>query len=137
MCNRELEDFSKSLRNLEGSTTYQPPFGVVTQAGLVALFRICMEQACGAARRALGEQGFPETALTYMTASQNFPAIYINRLSQKDLAAHPFLNYTQARDIVSLRRISGVIKTIADISALPSFDAKTIERIKPLLRFEK
>jgi DNA uptake protein ComE-like DNA-binding protein len=58
-------------------------------------------------------------------------------LSQKDLAAHPLLNYTQARDIVSLRRISGVIKTIADISALPSFDARTIERIKPLLRFEK
>ena len=64
MGNRGLENFSKSLRNLEGSTTYQPPFGVVTQAGLVALFRICMEQACGAARRALGEQGFPETALT-------------------------------------------------------------------------
>ena len=95
------------------------------------------KQAFTSPEELLTIRDFPETALTYMTASQNFPAIYINRLSQKDLAAHPFLNYTQARDIVSLRRISGVIKTIADISALPSFDAKTIERIKPLLRFEK
>ena len=46
MGNRGLENFSKSLRNLEGSAIYQPPFGVVTQAGLVAPFRICMEQAC-------------------------------------------------------------------------------------------
>ena len=95
------------------------------------------KQAFTSPEELLSIRDFPETALEYMTASQNFPAIYVNRLSQKDLAAHPFLNYTQARDIVSLRRISGVIKTIADISALPSFDAKTIERIKPLLRFEK
>ena len=46
MGNRELENFSKSLRNLESSAIYQPPFDVVTQAGLVAPFRICMEQAC-------------------------------------------------------------------------------------------
>ena len=95
------------------------------------------KQAFTSPEELLSIRDFPETALTYMTASQNFPAIYVNRLSHKDLAAHPFLNYTQARDIVSLRRISGVIKTIADISALPSFDAKTIERIKPLLRFDK
>ena len=82
-------------------------------------------------------RNFPETALTYMTASQNFPPIYVNQLSQKDLAAHPLLNYAQARDIVSLRRISGTIKTVTDLAGLPSFDTKTIARITPLLRFEK
>ena len=60
MGNRGLENFSKSLRNLEGSTIYQPPFGVVTQAGLVALFRICMEQACELRENwSLEEQGWP------------------------------------------------------------------------------
>ena len=80
---------------------------------------------------------FPETALEYMTASQNFPVIYVNRSSQKDLAAHPLLNYTQARDITTLRRVSGTITSAADLAALPSFDVKTIERITSLLRFEE
>jgi len=95
------------------------------------------KQAFTSPEELLSIRDFPETALEYMTASQNFPPIFINLWSQKELSAHPFLNYTQARDIVSLRRISGVIKTIADISALPSFDARTVERITPLLRFDK
>lgn len=79
---------------------------------------------------------FPETALTYMTASQNFPVIYVNLWSQKELAAHPLLNYAQARDVIALRRVSGVIEAASDLAALPSFDAKTMENITPLLRFD-
>ena len=79
---------------------------------------------------------FPETALTYMTASQNFPVIYVNLWSQKELAAHPLLNYAQARDVIALRRVSGVIGAASDLAALPSFDAKTMEKITPLLRFD-
>ena len=82
-------------------------------------------------------RNFPETALTYMTASQDFPEIYVNKWSQKELDAHPLINYAQARDIINLRRVAGAITSATDIAALPSFDAKTMERITPLLRFEK
>ena len=83
----------------------------------------------------LAIRNFPETALTYMTASQDFPAIYINCWSQKKLASHPLLNYTQARDIISLRRLSGPITSATDLAALPSFSPALIEKITPLLRF--
>ena len=78
---------------------------------------------------------FPETALTYMTASQDFPIIYINLQSQKQLASHPLLNYLQARDIISLRRLSGPITSPSDLITLPSFTPALIEKITPLLRF--
>ena len=83
----------------------------------------------------LAIRNFPETALTYMTASQDFPAIYINCWSQKQLASHPLLNYTQARDIISLRRLLGPITSATDLAALPSFSPALIEKITPLLRF--
>ena len=83
----------------------------------------------------LAIRNFPETALTYMTASQDLPAIYINCWSQKQLASHPLLNYTQARDIISLRRLSGPITSATDLAALPSFSPALIEKITPLLRF--
>ena len=83
----------------------------------------------------LAIRNFPETALTYMTASQDFPAIYINCWSQKKLASHPLLNYTPARDIISLRRLSGPFTSATDLAALPSFSPALIEKITPLLRF--
>ena len=79
---------------------------------------------------------FPETALTYMTASQNFPEIFVNLWSQKQLAAHPLLNYVQARDIIALRRTAGTISAVSDLAALPSLDPRTMERITPFLRFD-
>ncbi len=94
------------------------------------------KQAFTSPEELLSIRDFPETALTYMTASQNFPPIFINLWSQKELSAHPLLNYTQARDIMSLRRLSGAITRASDISALPSFDARTVERITPFLRYD-
>ena len=93
-------------------------------------------QAFTSPEELLSIRDFPETALEYMTASQNFPPIFINLWSQKELSAHPLLNYTQARDIMSLRRLSGAITRASDISALPSFDARTVERITPFLRYD-
>ena len=94
-------------------------------------------QAFSSPEELLVIRNFPETALTYMTASQDFPEIYVNKWSQKELDAHPLINYAQARDIITLRRVAGAITSATDIAALPSFDAKTMERITPLLRFEK
>lgn len=94
------------------------------------------KQAFTSPEELLTIRDFPETALTYMTASQNFPPIYVNRWSQKELASHPLLNYTQARDIISLRRVSGIIQTAADLAALPSFNAGIIKKLIPLLRYD-
>lgn len=84
----------------------------------------------------LAIRNFPEAALAYMTASQNFPEIYVNLSSQKQLAAHPLLNYAQAREIITLRRTAGTITVASDLAALPSLDARTMERITPFLRFD-
>ena len=84
----------------------------------------------------LAIRNFPESALAYMTASQNFPEIYVNLWSQKQLAAHPLLNYAQAREIITLRRTAGTITVTSDLAALPSLDVRTMERITPFLRFD-
>ena len=84
----------------------------------------------------LAIRNFPESALAYMTASQNFPEIFVNLWSQKQLAAHPLLNYAQAREIITLRRTAGTITVTSDLAALPSLDARTMERITPFLRFD-
>lgn len=84
----------------------------------------------------LAIRNFPESALVYMTASQNFPEIFVNLWSQKQLAAHPLLNYAQAREIITLRRTAGTITVTSDLAALPSLDVRTMERIAPFLRFD-
>lgn len=39
MNGHKLGNFSKALRNLEDSQSYQPPYDAVTEAGLVSLFQ--------------------------------------------------------------------------------------------------
>lgn len=78
----------------------------------------------------------PSTSSTSSGSSRaSFPLIYINVQSRKELASHPLLNYLQARDIISLRRLSGRITSAKDLAALPSFTPALIEKITPLLRF--
>ncbi len=57
MSEKKLENFSRTLRNLEQSQHYQPPYDAVTEAGLVALFQVCMEQSWRAMKAALEEAG--------------------------------------------------------------------------------
>ena len=84
----------------------------------------------------LSIRNFPETALTYMTASQNFAKIHINQSSLQQLKAHPLINYTQATDILRYRRLNGNIRSVNDISNLPSFTPEQLARLKPFLLFE-
>ena len=84
----------------------------------------------------LSIRNFPETALTYMTASQNFAKIHINQSSLQQLKAHPLINYTQATDILRYRRLNGNIRSANDISNLPSFTPEQLARLKPFLLFE-
>ena len=84
----------------------------------------------------LSIRNFPETALTYMTASQNFAKIHINQSSLQQLKAHPLINYTQATEILRYRRLNGNIRSVNDISNLPSFTPEQLARLKPFLLFE-
>jgi len=84
----------------------------------------------------LSIRNFPETALTYMTASQNFAKIHINQSSLQQLKAHPLINYTQATDILRYRRLNGNIRSVNDISNLPSFTPEQLARLKPFLLYE-
>ncbi len=81
-------------------------------------------------------RNFPETALPYMTASHNFPLLHINSMTLKELQAHPLLNYTQARDIVALRRTSGSIRSVQDMAFLKSFNKEMLARLSPFLLFD-
>ena len=81
-------------------------------------------------------RNFPESAIPYMTASQNFSKVYINKVKQKDLSVHPLINYTQARDIIALRRTTGAFHSIKDLSNLPSFTKQQLERLAPFLVFD-
>ena len=82
-----------------------------------------------------GIRNFPEVSLTYMTVSNNFKTIYINNVSLKELAKHPLVNYTQARDIINLRRTTGNIHSMDDLSTLPSFTNKQLQRLAPFIVF--
>ena len=84
----------------------------------------------------LSIRNFPETALTYMTASQNFAKIHINQSSLQQLKAHPLINYTQATDILRFRRLNGNIRSVNDISNLPSFSQEQLSRLAPFLLFD-
>lgn len=81
-------------------------------------------------------RNFPETALTYMTASQNFAKIHINHSSLQQLKAHPLINHTQATDILRFRRLNGNIRSVTDISNLPSFNSEQLARLEPFLLFD-
>lgn len=99
MSNRKLENFSKSLRNLENSTSYQPPFDVVTEAGLVSLFQICMEQSWKAMKYALGQHGFSEAQTgsprkvvkcAYAAGMINDEEGWLDALESRNLMSHAY-----------------------------------------------
>lgn len=84
----------------------------------------------------LAIRNLPETALTYMTASQNFPKIQVNNASLQQLKAHPLINHTQATDILRYRRLNGPILSPSDLSTLPSFSKEQLVRLAPFLIFD-
>lgn len=99
LSNRKLENFSKSLRNLENSTSYQPPFDVVTEAGLVSLFQICMEQSWKAMKYALSQHGFSEAQTesprkvvkcAYAAGMINDEEGWLDTLESRNLMSHAY-----------------------------------------------
>lgn len=84
----------------------------------------------------LAIRNFPETALEYMKANQNFPSVHINSATLAELEKHPLINHTQAADILSYRRLKGRIASISNLANLPSFTAAQLSRLERYLVFQ-
>lgn len=61
--------------------------------------------------------------------------ININKASFQTLNAHPYITYNQARDLMSYRRLYGIIKDLDALSSINVFSKEEIERLSPYLEF--
>ena len=84
----------------------------------------------------LAIRNFPETALEYMKANQDFPSININSATRAELEQHPLINHTQATDILSYRRLKGRIASISNLANLPSFTSAQLSRLEKYIVFQ-
>ena len=80
-------------------------------------------------------RNFPVEALNYITLSHHYEPIRVNTMTQEELRRHPLLNYIQARDITQLRKSTGHIRGISDMSLLPSFTPERLKAIEPYIEF--
>ena len=81
--------------------------------------------------------GFPVSSLNYFKVSTATPfrRINVNKLSVDQLKRHPYINYYQARAIVDYRRQQGPLKSLDELSLLPSFPPEAIARLRPYVEF--
>lgn len=61
--------------------------------------------------------------------------IPINSIPLKELIRHPYIEYYQARDIVSLRNRGVVFHNADDLRAIPSMADTTLQRLLPYIDF--
>ncbi len=84
----------------------------------------------------LAIRNFPETALEYMKASQNFPSVHVNTATLAELERHPLINHTQATDILSYRRLKGRITSLSNMATLSSFTPAQLSRLEKYIVFQ-
>ena len=92
--------------------------------------------AFASAEDLLAIRNFPETALEYMTLSENFPTLHINQASLKELYGHPLVTYTQAQDIMQFRKMKGRVGSISDLQFVRSFTPEQLQRLSKYVSFE-
>lgn len=81
-------------------------------------------------------EDFPEKSLFYFILPDDDVArLDINTATLSQLSRHPYITYTQARDIVDYRRLRGPIHTLDDLRLLKSFTPQTLRRVEPYLKF--
>lgn len=64
-----------------------------------------------------------------------FRPLLINEASASALARHPYLNYTQAKAIVTYRRNYGRIKSLGELRLLPEFTEADFVRLEPYIKY--
>lgn len=70
---------------------------------------------------------------TYISTSFHPAKLDINTADVKALAAHPYINYQQARSIVRYRAQHGPFAATASLGALALIDQATLEKVNPYL----
>lgn len=66
-----------------------------------------------------------------------FRKLRINNASLRELKAHPYINFYQARDIIECRKKRGEIENPEVLKELPSFDDGNLEKILPYFSFKE
>lgn len=61
----------------------------------------------------------------------------VNHTTVEKLQRHPYLSFTQAKELYDLRRRNFRLKSIDEIGDLECFSQEDIERLKPYLSFEE
>jgi len=82
-------------------------------------------------------KGFPQDALPYLYLPEDGEGLQqmdLNRLSVTELASHPYLTLTQARDIVNHRRIHGPVTSLDDLRLAPHFSDEDLQRLQPYVK---
>lgn len=83
-------------------------------------------------------ENLPMGIESYMTLDKSaIQKIKINRATLRQLNAHPYISYYQARAITSYIHLDGPIHSFADISLLPEFTQEDFQRLTPYIDFSE
>lgn len=81
-------------------------------------------------------EDFPTEAIPYISINpEQIHRLDINTLSLQQLKRHPYINYYQARAIVTYRRLKGSIKSIDELRQMPDFSTADLLRLEPYIKF--
>lgn len=93
------------------------------------------EQLRELAREDARLSGLDSLTHRFVATSDSIHPLPVNHCSVRRLAAHPYLNYTQAEAIYELRRRKINLKNIDEIRKIECISPEDIERMKPYLDF--
>ena len=81
-------------------------------------------------------EDFPQEAKQFFIISNPSPRrLNVNTMSLNELKRHPYINYYQAKAIISYRRINGQIHSLKQLSTSPDFTEETIKRLLPYVTY--
>lgn len=81
-------------------------------------------------------EGFPLDAKEYFVIESPSPRkLNLNRLSLDELKKHPYINFYQAREITTYRRLHGPLKSLSDLRLSRDFPPDVIARLQPYVEF--
>ena len=69
------------------------------------------------------------------TTSLSLQQMDINHEEFKSLLRHPYFSYEQVKAVFNFKRKHGEIKSIKQLQLMEQFDANSINRLRPYLRF--
>lgn len=80
-------------------------------------------------------EDFPESALTYFIIEGEIRKLKVNQMTLNELRKHPYINYYQARAILTHRRLRGPLSSLDDLRLLKEFTPHDLERLRPYVEF--